>query len=92
MNDEYPKCPKCGGKSARIQYGYVDPPPLSVAPHLIDVLNPAALLKATERDVDEWRNDELWQKVRSGDVVLGGYSLSWENRMCRSCRHRWCDK
>ena len=85
----YPDCPQCGGKPAEIVYGLIDPPPLSVAPGLIRVLNPAAALRAATRSVEEWENDPLWKRVRAGEVILGGCVVSPTKWVCRKCGHEW---
>ena len=84
-----PLCPICGGKSAGILYGYVEPPPLSVAPGLVHVLNPVAFAKAAEHSVEEWEQDPLWQRVRTGEVVLGGCVVGPWKWKCHECGHRW---
>ena len=87
-----PPCPICGGKSGSILYGYVEPPPLSVAPELIHVLSPLAAARAAERSVEEWEQDPLWKRVRAGDVILGGCNVEPWNWQCHECGHRWPDQ
>ena len=87
-----PSCPICGGKSARIIYGYVEPPPLPVAPGLVHMLNPLAAAKAAERSVGEWMEDHLWKRIRAGEVILGGCLRDSWDWLCYECDHRWTDE
>ena len=87
-----PLCPICGGRSAGILYGYVDPPPISVAPGLVHMLNPLAAAKASERSVGEWIQNHLWKRIRAGEVILGGCLRDPWDWVCYECEHRWADE
>ncbi len=84
-----PPWPECGGKSARILYGLIDPPPLAVAPELVHVLSPVAAAKAASRTIEEWAQDPVWKGVRAGESVLGGCVVGPWEWACRECGHEW---